>query len=93
MQGATAACLNYRVMLPEDFEFAEGGMLPGLYGGERVNPGSVDETKTGFATRIMWGPGGVLELGSLVTTGQSKDRRSDESQYKLETGQLGADLE
>ena len=51
--GATAACLSYAVNLPAGFEFHEGGMLPGLFGGDEPRMG-----KAGFGARIMWRQGG-----------------------------------
>jgi Polysaccharide lyase 14 len=29
---ATAACLSYMLWLPDDFDFADGGLLPGIFG-------------------------------------------------------------
>jgi hypothetical protein len=56
--GASGACLSYAVNLPTGFDFHEGGMLPGLYGGEEPRTG-----KVGFGARIAWrqsGSGDVL---------------------------------
>jgi hypothetical protein len=51
--GANAACLSYAVKLPVGFQFHEGGMLPGLFGGEEPRMG-----KAGFGARFMWRQGG-----------------------------------
>jgi hypothetical protein len=51
--GANAACLSYAVNLPSGFEFHDGGMLPGLFGGDEPRAG-----KAGFGARFMWRQGG-----------------------------------
>ena len=55
--GAIAACLSYGVFLPNGFDFQDGGMLPGLSGGDEPRGG-----KKGFGTRIMWRRGGTGDL-------------------------------
>ena len=58
IQNGTAGCLSYNVKFSDGFDFDQGGMLPGLFGGEEPRHG-----KAGFATRFMWaaqGQGGVL---------------------------------
>lgn len=52
--GATSACLTYSAFLPADFDFGDGGMLPGLYGGGRFDGYDRGERKSGFVTRVMW---------------------------------------
>ena len=49
-----SACLSYSVLLPKTFQFAEGGVLPGLYGGERLDPVDTSITKFGLASIIYW---------------------------------------
>lgn len=60
LQTATAACLGYDVWLPENFQFAPGGTLPGLFGGD---PDStvVDGTRAYFASPLRWLADGKLE--------------------------------
>lgn len=58
-RGVTEACLTYSVRFPPDFEFAKGGKLPGLYGGDA--PRGCAATK-GFSARLMWRAGGAGEL-------------------------------
>ena len=55
--GASAACLSYAVNLPSGFEFHEGGMLPGLFGGAEPRTG-----KAGFGARVMWRHGGAGDV-------------------------------
>lgn len=62
---ATAACLSYGVRLPDDFDFAQGGILPGIYGGDDPRAG-----KNGFSTRLAWGQGGGGDIfATLPSTG------------------------
>lgn len=49
-----AACLKYNVYFPEEFAFARGGKLPGLYGGVDAAGCHADGGRTGFSTRYMW---------------------------------------
>jgi hypothetical protein len=49
-----SVCLSYHVLLPKTFQFAEGGVLPGLYGGERLDPVNGSPTKLGLASLISW---------------------------------------
>ncbi len=52
--GATSACLTYSAFLPADFDFGDGGMLPGIYGGSRFDGFDRGEQKPGFVVRVMW---------------------------------------
>ncbi|HRD77084.1 MAG TPA: hypothetical protein PK264_14330 [Hyphomicrobiaceae bacterium] len=62
MTPKAAACLGYRVRLPADFDFAGGGRLPGLMGGERQDSAAVPEKARAFTARPMWRAAGVVEL-------------------------------
>jgi hypothetical protein len=53
VQGKTAACLSYSVLLPADFQFGRGGVLPGISGADRNDP-----APDGFAARVAWRNGG-----------------------------------
>lgn len=63
--GATAACLSYAVRMPDGFNFHQGGVLPGLFGGENPREG-----RQGFGARIGWRQGGLGDvlLNSPATT-------------------------
>lgn len=53
ISGASQACLRYSVLLPDDFDFAAGGSLPGIYGG--AIPDRSDLTgERSFALRTHW---------------------------------------
>lgn len=61
---AYAACLSYQVMVPADFENGQGGVLPGLFGGDTAAaPRSrTDLVKTSFGTHVIWGSDGQLSV-------------------------------
>jgi len=65
-----AAHLRYWVRLPDDFDFAKGGKLPGLYGGTEVSGGEEPDGTDGFSTRLMWRTDGAGEL-YLYAPGES----------------------
>lgn len=54
-------CLTYEVRFDDGFDFAQGGKLPGLYGGKH-NAGCSSDTASGFSARSMWGRDGVWFL-------------------------------
>lgn len=55
---ASAACLRYNLFMPDDFDFASGGSLPGLVGGDVAQSGS--EAKSGFELSTRWQHGGTV---------------------------------
>lgn len=58
---ANNVSLSYSVFFPADFDWVEGGKLPGLYGGHTGCSGGNNAT-TCFSTRLMWRSGGAGEL-------------------------------
>ena len=62
-KGTDAACLRYLVRFPKDFDFRNGGKLPGLFGGAKP-PSGGDRPKgdEGFTVRLMWRAGGKGEI-------------------------------
>jgi hypothetical protein len=71
--GADHATLSYKVRFPVGFQFARGGKLPGLYGGEGNSGEKIPNGKDGFSFRLMWlvnGKGRVYAyMPSSVTYG------------------------
>ncbi|GAB3365878.1 polysaccharide lyase [Modestobacter lapidis] len=65
-----AGYLRYWVRLPEDFAFAKGGKLPGLFGGSEVSGGEEPDGTDGFSTRLMWREDGAGEV-YLYAPGES----------------------
>jgi hypothetical protein len=61
VQGKTAACLAYSVLLPAGFQFHHGGLLPGIRGSENV-----DQLKDGFKALIAWRRNGRLGATTFV---------------------------
>lgn len=53
--------LEYSVFFPLDFDWKQGGKLPGLYGGHKTCSGG-DSALTCFSTRLMWRKQGAGEL-------------------------------
>ncbi|KNC80176.1 hypothetical protein SARC_07455 [Sphaeroforma arctica JP610] len=50
-----AATLEYEVYFDENFDFAKGGKLPGMHGGDRTCSGGHKATGSDcFSTRLMW---------------------------------------
>lgn len=58
LTSADAACLRYKVKLPADFDYAAGGLLPGIYGGKPLRADQEAKGDKAFATRIIWRPEG-----------------------------------
>ena len=52
--------LSYDVMFEPGFEFALGGKLPGLFGGEFIGGGNVPTGYEGWSGRMMWKKGGTI---------------------------------
>lgn len=63
LRKASSACLSYNVWLPADFRFGDGGVLPGLFGGN-PNEASVNGEKPFFAVRMQWLKKGRIALRS-----------------------------
>ncbi len=76
--GVDAACLRYRVRFAEGFAFAQGGKLPGLYGGDGPVGGAA--AAAGFSARLMWRAAGRGELYAyLPEAGARAGRRYGQS--------------
>ncbi|GCF07209.1 polysaccharide lyase [Dictyobacter arantiisoli] len=76
LTGKSSNCLylSYDVYFPKGFVFANGGKLPGLYGGTAVEGNTSPIAGQGFSTRLMWtrqNGGGIcayLPVGSALNT-------------------------
>jgi hypothetical protein len=65
LENAGSGCLTYSVYLPETFEFASGGTLPGVYGGMRpdtTGATSPAAAEPGYLARLHWSADGGLSL-------------------------------
>ncbi len=66
LRGSERACLSYMLRFPPDFDFVQGGKLPGLYGGEAPSGGDEVDGTQGFSQRLMWRENGQGELYPYV---------------------------
>lgn len=66
------SCLHYRVRFQEDFEFAKGGKLPGLYAGDAPSGGEKVSGKDGWSIRLMWRKDGEGELYEYIYNKKGK---------------------
>ena len=71
LKGASAACLAYSIWLPNDFDFATGGSLPGLFGGEDGGPAAAGRPAAAFAARPIWREDARAEV--YTATAQAPD--------------------
>ncbi|TFK87691.1 polysaccharide lyase family 14 protein [Polyporus arcularius HHB13444] len=58
---ATNVSMEYSVFFPSDFDWVEGGKMPGIYGGHDGCSGG-DDALDCFSTRLMWRGKGLGEL-------------------------------
>jgi hypothetical protein len=70
---ANAACLSYSVWLPEDFDFASGGLLPGIVGGGPQAQIGPNMAAGELGTRAGWSAEGS---GGLSVEGLNSGYRS-----------------
>ncbi|KAI0737966.1 hypothetical protein C8Q80DRAFT_289331 [Daedaleopsis nitida] len=61
LRGARNVSLEYSVFFPSNFDWVQGGKMPGIYGGHDGCSGG-DEALDCFSTRLMWRKGGAGEL-------------------------------
>ena len=59
---AETRCLHYEVRFAPGFDFAKGGKLPGLFGGDAPRGCSPAALSSGFSARLMWRAQGAGEL-------------------------------
>jgi hypothetical protein len=73
LQGRSAACLAYHVLLPADFDFHRGGVLPGLIGADGVERGD------GFLARLVWRPAGRGGVAVRLSDGAASNAGTTEA--------------
>ena len=71
LEQPTAACLSYKVFLPADFAFDQGGTLPGLFGAT-IN-GQYGDTPS-FGANLSWQAGGAPRFYLKIKS--EKDERT-----------------
>ena len=86
---ATSACLSYTVYVPDDFDYARGGRLPGLFGGTPY--AAQQNAQSGFSTRFTWdqngGMGVAANFSDIGGTAQSPEPTRFGSDALLPRGQ------
>ena len=65
VRGVGSACLKYQVRLPEDFDYNNGGRLPGLFGV------SEDGQQRAFSASFVWRSGGRAEVEGQTEGGKA----------------------
>jgi hypothetical protein len=82
IQGKTAACLSYGVLLPVAFEFGAGGTLPGIQGADAS--GRSDDA---FAARVAWRDGGYGGASARTTSvGATTNTIADREGFQFPRG-------
>jgi hypothetical protein len=82
-RGRTSACLSYDVLLPANFEFHRGGVLPGIRGTDLTG-----QSNDGFLARLAWRPDAQGGATLLVTGGSKTERvRGEREAFALPRGQ------
>lgn len=61
-------CISYSVYFDKDFEFVEGGKLPGLYGGQGNSGGVIPNGYDGFSVRLVWTAEGGAKIYAYLPT-------------------------
>jgi hypothetical protein len=61
-EAPSVACLTYQVFLPDDFAFASGGALPGLFFGTDLDPRGEPVVGSGAVGRIGWNREGAMTV-------------------------------
>jgi hypothetical protein len=81
MRGQSAVCLAYHLLLPADFDFGLGGVLPGVQG-------QADSASDRFLAQPTWGQGGAMTASSRATLGgKTANQAADGDGSALPRGQ------
>lgn len=66
LAGATSVCFAYSVWLPEDFDFTEGGILPGVASPQVEDPDADEDDDNAlirkFRAHLGWSEAGTVQL-------------------------------
>lgn len=65
-----SAILSYWVRFPQDFPWAKGGKLPGLFGGNAPSGGNIPNGTNGWSVRLMWRRDGAGEAYAYLPTNE-----------------------
>jgi hypothetical protein len=80
LKDKATVCLSYQILLPSDFDFNLGGVLPGVLGG-------VDQSNDRFLVQLGWRQGGSIAATNFVTLDGKKWRQLSEAEgYTIPRG-------
>ncbi|MBX9925281.1 MAG: polysaccharide lyase [Hyphomicrobiaceae bacterium] len=86
LNAAVSACLSYSFFLPRDFNFSQGGYLPGLFGDASKGTSS---SQAGFSSRPHWVANGFLQMENHLSSpavAQAGATRLQAKEYTLPRG-------
>lgn len=83
---ADALRLSYKIRFSDNFNFVQGGKLPGLYGGKGNSGGNIPNGSDGFSTRLMWRSGGRGEVNAYLPTSRSWGTPLGTGNWRFEPG-------
>jgi hypothetical protein len=81
LRGKTAACLSYNVLLPGDFQFGQGGALPGVSGADAN--GRVSD---GFVARMAWRQGSGGATLRVMSNGEARSTPAEHEGFAFPRG-------
>lgn len=82
IQTKSSACLAYGLLVPADFDFHLGGVLPGLSGADPDNP-----QRDNFLAQLAWRPRGQGGVTSRVTSeGNTRAEPAEREGFALTPG-------
>lgn len=90
MKTQNAACLTYSVLLPKTFKYADGGVLPGLFGGDRFEPGEGATKKKGIVSLVRWTKEGSLGIMARVAQNNGGRWYTFDADYLIPRGRWTA---
>src|SRR5437762_2659275 len=73
LKDKSTVCLSYQVLLPSDFDFNLGGVLPGVLGG-------ADQSDDRFLVQLGWRQGGSIGATNFVMLEGKKWRQQTEAE-------------
>jgi hypothetical protein len=80
LKDKSTVCLSYQVLLPADFDFNQGGVLPGIVGGS-------DQSNDRFLVQLGWRQGGSFGATNYTTLDGKKSRQpADAEGYAIPRG-------
>jgi polysaccharide lyase-like protein len=80
LKDKSTVCLSYQILLPSDFDFNLGGVLPGILGG-------VELSNDRFLVQLAWRQGGSIAATNYVTLDGKKWRQQTEAEgYTIPRG-------